>query len=151
MLNQLTIRMLDDLDDLGFTPSSDLTIQSLEEIDTTSPELPAPALVANAVVPKVRSSKGRERIGGVTHEAARSMRVHSKHERNKQMMGIPEGFKGLLTDLGMCGGVHEQHAKKHDVTCDTTSLGVVDLDGSNRTNLTQLNIEEAIAMVLASM
>jgi len=44
----------------------------------------------------------------------------------------------------MCRRVHQQHAKKHYVTSDTTGLCVVDFDGSNRPNLGFLDIKEAV-------
>jgi len=39
--------------------------------------------------------------------------------------------------------VHEQHAKQHNVTSDTTSLSVVDIQRKLRTNLADFDIEEA--------
>ena len=38
------------------------------------------------------------------------MGVHGEEEWDEQMMGIPERLEGLLTDLGMCRGEHEEHA-----------------------------------------
>jgi hypothetical protein len=41
-------------------------------------------------------------------------------------------------------GVHEQHAEKHNMASNTTSLGVVDFDGGDGSNLGYLDIDEAI-------
>ena len=60
------------------------------------------------------------------------------------MVSVPEGLERLLADAVVGGGVHQEHAEQHDVAGDTTRLGVVDLDGSDRADLTLLNIVEAI-------
>lgn len=51
----------------------------------------------------------------------------------------------------MSGGIHEEHAKQHDVACNATSLGVVDLNGSLRSNLCFFDIEEAIKISQVSI
>ena len=58
-------------------------------------------------------------------------------------MSVPKGFEGLLANLVVCCGVHEKHAKKHDVTSDATSLSVMNLYSSLGSNLRALNVEKA--------
>lgn len=58
------------------------------------------------------------------------------------MVSIPESFKGLLSNLVVCGGVHEQHAQQHDVASNTACLSVVDLNRCDRSDLCPLNVEE---------
>lgn len=59
-------------------------------------------------------------------------------------MRVPESLERLLPDLCVGCSVHQKHAKKHNVTCDTTCLGIVDLDGSYRPDLGFLYVEEAV-------
>ncbi len=58
-------------------------------------------------------------------------------------MGVPEGLERLLPDAMVRRGVHEEHAKEHDVACDAAGLSIVDLDRGDRTDLRLLNVEEA--------
>lgn len=71
------------------------------------------------------------------------MGVKSEKEGNEQVMCVPESLEGLLTDLCVCGRVHQKHAEKHDMSCNTTGFGIVDLDGCDLSNLSPLDIEEA--------
>lgn len=135
--------MANDLDNLSVSSRSDLSVKTLHEVKSTSPELPSPSFVSDAVAPEVVVIKWREWVGRITHEAASSVSVKTEHKGNEQVMRIPKGFERLLTNLGMGRCVHEQHAQEHDVTSNTTNLSVVDLNCSNRSNLSSLNIEEA--------
>lgn len=74
------------------------------------------------------------------------MGVHSEEEGNEQVMRVPESLEGLLTDLRMSSRIHQKHAEKHDVSCDTTYLGVMDLDGRLLSDLSSLDVEEAAAV-----
>ena len=78
------------------------------------------------------------------------MGVKSEEEGNKQVMCVPESLEGLLTDFCVCGRVHKKHAEKHDMSCNTTGFGVVDLDSCDLSNLSLLDIEEAevVSLVL---
>jgi hypothetical protein len=58
-------------------------------------------------------------------------------------MGIPEGFVRLLTNLGVCGSVHEKHAKEHNVASDASNFCIVNLKSRNLADLCSLNVEEA--------
>lgn len=59
------------------------------------------------------------------------------------MVSVPERFEGLLADAVVSRRVHQKHAKEHDMTGYTTRLGVVNLDGCDRTNLCLFDVEEA--------
>lgn len=62
------------------------------------------------------------------------------------MVRIPKGLKRLLANLRMCSCVHKKHAEEHDMSCYTTSLGVVDLDRGNWANLCLFDVEEVHVM-----
>jgi hypothetical protein len=72
--------------------------------------------------------------------------VEAKQEWDEQMMGVPERFERLLTDLVMGSRVHEKHAEKHHMSCHATSLRVVDLNCAYGSDLRSLNIEKVDVM-----
>jgi hypothetical protein len=135
--------MANDLHNLGLPAGTNLAVQPLKQIQSTANQLPAPALVTNAVVPEVLSSKRRDGVLDVTDEAAGGVGVHAQEKGNEQVMGVPEGLEGLLSDPGMCRGVNQEHAEQHDVTSNATSLGVVDFEGDLGTDLGLLDVVEA--------
>jgi hypothetical protein len=51
------------------------------------------------------------------------------------MMRVPEGLVRLPPDLMMSSGVHQKHAEEHDMASDAARLGVVNLNGSLRSDL----------------
>ena len=136
------VGVADNFGDLGGAAGPDFAVDALDEVYTAADELPAPAFVANAVIPEACAGERRVSVDGVADEAACGVGVHAEEERDEEMMGVPEGFEGLLPDLVVCRGVHEEHAEEHDVTCDATGLGVVDLYGSFRADLGAFNVEE---------
>lgn len=144
----LTIRMLDDTGDLGLADGTNLTVQTLKEVEAASPKLPSPTQVPNAVVPVILTSEGRNRGSRVTHEATNGVSVKAEEERDEQMVCVPEGLERLLSDAMVGGRVHQKHAQKHNVPSHTAGLDVVNLNGRNGTNLGFLDIIEA-AMLLA--
>jgi hypothetical protein len=97
-------------DNLCVSPGSDFSVQTFHEVKSTSPKLPSPSFVANAMSPEVVMVEWGERFDTITHEAASSMSVKAEHEGNEQMMRIPERLEGLLANLGMSRRVHEKHA-----------------------------------------
>jgi hypothetical protein len=144
----LTIWMTNDSNNLGFSSGSDLTIDSLEEIETTSPELPSPSLVSNAMLPEVGLIEWRERYGGVTDETSSGVSVETEHKRNEEVVSIPKCFEGLLTNLGVGSRVHQDHTQEHDVSSNSTSIGVMNLNSSERSNLSSLDVKEAVACLV---
>lgn len=87
------VRMANNLNDLSGAPTADLTVQAVDEIQTASDKLPSPALVTDAVRPEVIVVEGRESRCCITNEAARCVGVHAEQERDKEVVGVPEGFK----------------------------------------------------------
>ncbi len=71
------------------------------------------------------------------------MGVQSEHEWNEQMMGVPERLERLLANLMVRSGVHEKHAKEHDMACDASNFCVMNLDSGDLSDLRSLNVEEA--------
>lgn len=136
------IRMADNTSNLGLTAGTDLAIQTLNQVETSSEELPPPSEITNAVRPKLLPGKWRKSIGCITNEAANGVRVESQEEGDEQMMRVPKGLERLLTDTSMSSGIHEQHAEEHHVAGDTARLRVVNLQGDNGTELFHLYIVE---------
>ena len=85
-------------------------------------------------------------IHRISHETPRRMRIHRQEERDEEVMRVPEGLEALLPDLRMRRGVHEQHAQEHDVPGDSTSLRVVYLNCSLRSDHRPLDVEEVDIM-----
>lgn len=78
------------------------------------------------------------------------MRVHAEQERHEQMMSVPEGLEGLLSDPVVGRGVHEEHAEQHDVARDASCLCVVDLEGDLGSDLALLYVVEAMMVSTAA-
>ena len=135
--------MADDFRDFCRSPRVDLTVNALKEIQPSTPELPPPSLIANAVSPEWLTCERRERLYRVPDETASCMGIQSKQERNKQMVGVPKCFVGLLSYLRMSCGEHEQHAEEHYVACDPAGLSIMNLYCCSRSDLISLDIEEA--------
>lgn len=136
------VGVADDFGDFGFAAGADFAVDALDEVEASGEEFPAPAFVADAVIPEHLAGEGRVGVRGVADETACGVGVHAEEEGDEEVVGIPEGFVGLLADLVVGGGVHEEHAEEHDMTSDATSLGVVDLDGGLRTELSLFDVEE---------
>ena len=142
--------MADDAGDLRFTHSTNFTVQPLNQVKTTGEQLPPPALVPNTVLPEVGAGKRRLGVRSVAHEAANGVGVEAKEERDKQVVGVPEGLEGLLPDAVVGRRIHEQHAKEHDVSGDASGLRVVDLNRRGRADLRQLNVIKAASWLVRS-
>jgi hypothetical protein len=70
--------------------------------------------------------------------------VHAEQERNEEMVGVPEGFEGLLSDPVVSGRIHQKHEQKHHVSSNSTCFGVVDLECYLGSHLRSFNVEEAV-------
>lgn len=141
--------MTDDFNNLRLSPAADFTVETVDEVQTTADKLPSPTFVSDAVGPEVVVVEGRKRKCSITHETVGCMRVHAEKERNEQVVSVPEGLERLLSDPVMRCGIHEQHAKQHNMSGNATSLGVVNLEGNLGTNLGHLNVEETTHVSLA--
>lgn len=70
------------------------------------------------------------------------MGVQRKDENESKVMGVPKGLKALLADLVMSRGIHQEHAKKHYMSRNSSGLRVVDLESSHWSDLGLLNVEK---------
>lgn len=107
-------------------------------------QFPPPPLIPLTMAPKRSSRKRTITFHRVPHKTSRGVRIHGQEEDNVEVVGVVEGFEGLLTDLGMRGRVHQEHAEQHDVPGDAAGLGVEDLDGGEGAELGALDVEEAV-------
>ena len=69
--------MADNFRDLRLSSSSDFAIKSLDEVKTTSNQLPSPAFIANTVLPEGLPSERRYRLICIPHETSCSMGVEA--------------------------------------------------------------------------
>ncbi len=141
---QRVVRVPDHLGDLGRAARRDGPVDALRQVEPAGDQLPPPAFVSDAVGPEGIPGERRERLGGVPDEAARRVGVEPEEEGDEQVMSVPERFVGLLPDLRMRGGEHQQHAEEHHMPGDAPGVGVVDLHGRRRPELISFHIEEAI-------
>ena len=125
---KLTAGVDKDLGETGGTTGTDLTVHTLAKVDDTWPDGETPAEVSDAVLGRVEG-EGRDEVwvDGVTNEAAGGVGVETDHEEEGEVVSVPERFEALVTDLLVCGRVHEHHDEQHEVAGDTTWLGVVNL------------------------
>lgn len=84
--------MADDFCDFGAAAGVDFAVEALDEVNAAAPELPAPAFVADAVIPEgLACKRGEGQLGSIiADETAGGVGVESEEERNKEMMRIPE-------------------------------------------------------------
>lgn len=87
---RLTVWVANNTSDLGAAASADLTVGTLHEVEGSSPELPSPAEVSDAVVPVILSGKWRVRQGGIAHEASSGVGVQSQEKGNEEVVSVPE-------------------------------------------------------------
>lgn len=131
----------------GGAATSVLTVNALTEVEDTGPDGQPPALVTHAELGVIEGEgvcvSG---VDGVTNEASGSMGVETDHEEEGEVVGVPESLEALLTNPLVGGGVHEDHDEEHEVTSDSSGLGVVDLEGKLLTNLSALDIDEVNVM-----
>jgi len=55
------------------------------------------------------------------------MGVKTNHEEKRKMMSIPESLKTLLANFLMSSGIHEHHDEKHEMTGNSSCLGIMNL------------------------
>jgi len=140
----LTVWVADDTGDLSLAASPDFTVESLDEVQTTCPQLPPPAEITNTVVPVFLARERRDRVGCVPDEAAHGVGVKTEEERDEEVVRIPESLERLLSDFVVSRRVHEQHAEQHNVARHTAGLLVVDVKSIARSKLSPLDVVEAI-------
>src|SRR3712207_4052153 len=72
------VRVADDLDNLGLAPAANLSVETVEEVQTATDKLPSPTLVTDTMGPEVIVIKGRKVGDCVTDEAASRVGVHAE-------------------------------------------------------------------------
>lgn len=82
-----------------------------------------------------RERRGIVRVSGVADEASSGMRVEANHEKECEVVGVPEGLKALVADLVVRSCVHEDHDEQHEMASNAAGLRVMNVKGSLRTNL----------------
>lgn len=101
-----TIRMADNASNLGGTACADLTVETLNQVDTATKQFPSPTFVTDTVLPEDLSGERRECVGRVTDEAADSVGVHAQQERDEQVVSVPERLERLLSNSVVGSRVH---------------------------------------------
>ena len=131
-----TTRVDKDSLELSLAAGTELAVHAFAKVDDPRPDGEAPAEVADAMAGVVEREGGLEvGQGAVTHEAAGGVGVDAEHEEEGEVVGVPERFKTLVTDLLMRRRVHQNHDEEHEVASDTARLSVVDVECLFRTNL----------------
>jgi hypothetical protein len=59
------------------------------------------------------------------------------------MVRIPERLEGLLPNALMGRGVHQHHAKEHDMSGNSASFCIVNLHGFNRPDMIFFDVVKA--------
>jgi len=120
-----------------------LTPYTFSKVQDAGVDDEPPAKVAKAVIGAVeREGRDDIRFDGIAHKASGSMSVDTNHEEESQVVGVPKCLKALLANLLMGSGVHENHDEEHEVTSNSTRLGVMNHLSSFLADLSTLDIDE---------
>lgn len=95
------------------------------------------------MVPKGFAGEWRMRLLGVAHETSSRMGVEREEERNKQVMGVPERLKRLLSDSMVRRCIDQHHAEEHNVAGDPTCSSKMYLNGHLIAHVIFLDMIEA--------
>lgn len=91
---------------------TNLAVYPLSEIDDTRPNDESPTLITEAVLCGiVREGRYVVRVGRIADETASRMGIQANHEKECEMVCIPESFKTLGANLVMSGRVHQEQYK----------------------------------------
>lgn len=128
--------MNEHLRETGRAPRTNLTVDTLSEVDDSRPDGEPPALITKAVLGAVEG-EARDVVGvcRIAHETSSSMGIEADHEEECEVVGVPKGLKALVPDLVVGGRVHEDHDEEHEMASDAARLGVMDVQRPLRTNL----------------
>jgi hypothetical protein len=64
-------------------------------------------------------------VDGVADEASSGMGPKGNHEKEREVMSVPESLEALMTNLVMGGRVHDKHDEEHEMTSDATGLRIM--------------------------
>ena len=70
--------MAHNFDDLCLASATNLSVQTVEEVQAATNELPSPTLVTNAVSPEIVAIEGRPSWDSITDETAGCVGVHAE-------------------------------------------------------------------------
>jgi len=125
-----------DLGQLRSPPGSVFSVHPLAKVKKTWPDGEPPALVPKTVFRRIEwECRDIIWVNRITNEAASSVRVKPNHEEKCEVMGVPERFEALVTNLVVRGRIHQDHNEQHEVPRDTTRLRIVNLQGNFLTDL----------------
>ena len=141
-INRLTIWMANDLGDDGIAPRSNLAVEAFEDVQGRGSKLPSPTFVPETVIPKLLSRKGRNGICCIPYKASSGVGIQREHERDEEVVCVPEGLVGLLADTMMRRGIHHHHAEQHDMAGNATCSGEVVLHGQFRADMILFDVVE---------
>ena len=134
--------MANNLGDDGITPRPKLAVESFEDVQGRGSKLPSPTFVPETVVPELLSRKRRNWIRGIPHKASSGVGIQREHERDEEVVCVPEGLVGLLADAMMGRGIHHHHAEQHDMAGNATCSGEVVLHGQFRADVILFDVVE---------
>ena len=77
------VRVADHFDYFGRASRTNLTIDTFDEIDSASPELPSPTLITNTMSPERITCKRRIGICAVSNKTSRGVSIKSEEEGNE--------------------------------------------------------------------
>jgi hypothetical protein len=89
---------------------TDLAINPLAEIYDTRPDNEPPTLITKAVLRGIeRECRNVIRVRRITNEAAGSVSIQTYHEKEREVVCVPEGLETLIAYLVVGGCVHQKH------------------------------------------
>ena len=109
-------------------PCTVFPVQALAKVDNERPNNKPPAKVTKTMFGIIEWECIRmSRIDGITDETASCVGKEADHEEECEVVGIPEDFERLMANITMSSGVHKEHNKKHEMSCNASRLRIVNL------------------------
>jgi hypothetical protein len=120
--------MHDDFGNLSISSAVDDSPDPFQKVYATTPKSQSPSLIPNAMIPEIGAVKGTIRLCGVADKASRRMSIQRQNKNEGEMMSIPKRFECLLSQWCMRCSVHQEHAEQHDMSGNSTCLGIMYLE-----------------------
>lgn len=118
------------------TPSAELAVRALAEVQDPRPNGEPPTHVPETVVGVVKwENVCISRIDAVADETTCCVRIQPEGEEKGEMVRVPERFEALVAHFSTCSCVDEEHDEKHEVSGDAAGLSVVNLKRGLLANL----------------
>jgi hypothetical protein len=140
-----TTRVDENLRQASRPPRTVFPVNSFTKVQDTRPDSESPALVTKTVLGGVKW-EGADVVGidRVADEATSGVGVKSNHEKERQMVSVPESLETLVADLVVGGGVHGKHDQEHEVAGDAAWLRVVNLECNLLSNLCENGMSQLL-------